>query len=279
MKKIIFALIMLFCMAGVAFATSSGDAWNHQQEDQSFALTDHGVNGAYSKYGETQHDIGASQANGGTSVEANYQEQDIHTNDVNSAATARHQYDIHSVTKGNSRVNGVGAAGHTEATQFGAQTLTVTDGTGTAMISGAGLEGEASAVAGTVGGKAHGETLNNAKTEYEAVNNGTNSYQYSKGTSVAKMHTKVKATGLGASAAGAKITTAGGTGMVNNNAGTSMSTTALSSTDVDTNSGVIGSGHAASHAMAGNEHYGEQAAASGGLSQYQQTYVSTTASE
>ena len=279
MKRVLFAILIVAMAAGSAWAFSAGDAGNYQEQVQDLSGQDYGINGGVSKYSGEQLGYGASASNGGFGIEYQGQIQGAHVNVLNSTGTVRHQYDIDTATSGSSVATGVSAAGHMEGTSTQAGIVTVSDGVGTGMASGTGISSDSGVLVGaSVGAAAGAETAVNARTEYESVNNGATSAQYSTGMAEVKTQTGAGASG-GIAGAGATATTVGGVGMVNDGMGSAMASTSASHSEVDTAAGAVGNAGAHASAAAMNAQQGYQAAVGFGTYQYQETYVATGAAE
>ena len=280
-SKIIISVIttaMVF-LGGYVFAFESGDAANYQAQVQDLSGVDYGITGADSKYGGAQVDVGASSTNGGNGMEYNHQGQGAHVNAINSTGTARHQYDVDMETRGASTSTGWGSAAHIEINGTRAAISTRSDGTGTGMASGASIEAASGSAAGaTWSGAAVGISGVNAKTEYEQVNYGAQSAQYSTGVSNVKTGT-IAYSVIGGQRAGARAATVGDTRMVNDGVGGAMSSGGKSHSEVDTGTFGVGSGFAGASASASNTHKASQTAVGAGTYQYQNTIVHTSAAE
>ena len=279
MKKSFLFVIAVTLMAVPAFAFESGDAANFQVQAQDLAGTDYGLAGAESKYVGGQLDVGASSTNGGFGMEYNHQVQGAHVNAINSTGTVRHQYDIDMETRGASVAGGWGTGGHVEGNVARAAISTRSDGVGTGMVSGASIEAAGGSAAGaTWNADAVGMTNTTAHTEYESINYGASSAQYSAGVSNVQTSTVAYAN-IGGQRAGARAATVGSVGMVNDGSGGAMATVSKSHSEVDTATAGIGAGYAGASASANNTHQGQQVAVGPGTYQYQETMVATSAAE
>ncbi len=198
---------------------------------------------------------------------------------LNSTSTARHEYQRDMETRGASVATGWASGGHIEVNGAQAGISTLSDGNGTGMASGASIEAAgASASGATWSAAAVGMTSVDAHTEYESVNAGASSAQYSRGESDVQTST-VAYSDMGSAVAGAHDLTAGDTRMVNDGVGGAMATSAKSHSEVNTSTGTAGVGYSTAHARAANTHYGTQVAFGAGTYQYQETMVSTGAAE
>jgi len=279
MKHLLWTVVFSIIFTIPAYGFEAGDAANYQDQAQVIGGVDYGLNGADSKYVGGQVDIGASTANGGFGIEYNYQSQGVHINAINSTATVRHQYDIDMSTRGASDAVGYGTGGHIEGNEVEAGIATYSNGVGTGMASGAGINAAGGSLVGaTVNADAVGMTDTTAHTEYESINMGLSSAQYSTGVSDVEVHT-VAYSDIGFAGAAGTASTSGGTVMVNDGMGGAMTSAGVSHSEVDIATAGVGAGYSGASASATNTHYSEQASYGAGTYQYQETLVSTGAAE
>jgi len=274
---VVFAIC--FFIAGNALAFTVGDADNVEVQVQDLSGADYGLNGADSKYVGGQFEAGVTVTNGGFGLDYTHQAQGAHVNVLNSTATARHQYDIDTETRGASVSDNIATAGHVEMTATEAAISTTSNGVGTEMLSTSASDTAAlTGVGATWDGAAVSMADTTARTEYEQINFGVSSSQYATGVTEVSV-SAVSYTDIGSAGAAGTASSNGGTHMVNDGMGGAMASAGQSHSEVDTATAAVGASYSNVSAEAANTHYSEQAAYGYGTYQYQETVVATGAAE